>query len=82
MSDKSAGTRFIWDNRQIAEATRVHAEFCNLQLDRQTDAYTGRVDEFGGPGNVVDSWRREFTRNESRFRSAGGRVQQKRKASV
>ena len=79
MSEKSAGSRFLWGNRQIAEVTKVHAEFCFQELDRQTDAYTGTVDEFGRQGNVVDSWRRQFAGNENRIQPANGKAPRRRK---
>lgn len=63
-------TRKTPKSRPLTEAGHVSRQF-GLELHQQTSAYTGIVDEFGCPGNTVDSWRLEFSRLEI-FKAANG----------
>lgn len=64
LSPANQGTRRKARTRPLAEAGNVSRQF-GRQLHQQTSAYTGLVDQFGCPGNTVDTWRMEFSRFEA-----------------
>lgn len=55
--------------RSLSEAVKVSRQF-GRELHQRLDAYTGSVDEFGGPGNIVDSWRVQFRQPNGGFEAA------------
>jgi len=65
-------------NGVFAEAGSVSHRF-GQELHQQTSAYTGSVDEFGCPGNTVDSWRLQFSRTTSGLEAANGTSHPKRR---
>ena len=55
--------------RPLGEVGDVNHQF-GQELHQRLNAYTGSVDEFGCPGNTVDSWRLQFSRREGVFDAA------------
>lgn len=53
----------------FSEAGDVSRHF-GQELHQRLNAYTGSVDEFGCPGNTVDSWRLQFSQREGAFDAA------------
>lgn len=56
-------------SRRLAEAGNLNRDFGQALL-QQTSVYTGTVDQFGCPGNTVDSWRLEFIQSGSPLNAA------------
>jgi hypothetical protein len=54
------------------EVGKVSRQFGHT-LYQRLSAYTGSVDEFGCPGNTVDSWRWAFSSREVSFKAANAK---------
>ena len=79
ISPANQGTRHATDEvGTLVEAGRVSRQFGH-ELHQQTSAYTGSVDEFGCPGNTVDSWRLEFSQKILPLEAANGTAYPKRR---
>lgn len=78
ISPANQGTREASSLRSLSEAGSVSRQF-GRELQQRVDAYTGSVDEFGSPGNTVDSWRLQFSRRAGDFKAANNGVASDRK---
>ncbi|MGI9504090.1 MAG: hypothetical protein ACR2RE_13660 [Geminicoccaceae bacterium] len=68
ISPANQGTRTS-TRRPLSEVGDVNRQF-GQELHQRLNAYTGSVDEFGCPGNTVDSWRSQFSQREGVFDAA------------
>lgn len=59
----------IMSPSSFIEASKVSAMF-GKKLGRQMNVYTGDLNDFGCPGNIVDHWRVQFTGREAGSKSA------------
>ncbi|MDH3660089.1 MAG: hypothetical protein OEU92_08675 [Alphaproteobacteria bacterium] len=71
ISPANQGSKKASARRPLSEVGNVSREFGHA-LHQRLHAYTGSVDEFGCPGNTVDSWRLQFSRREGDFKAANG----------
>jgi hypothetical protein len=71
ISPANQGSNKASSRRPLSEAGNVSRQF-GQTLHQRMYAYTGSVDEFGCPGNTVDSWRLQFSRREVEFKAANG----------
>lgn len=72
------GRRDQIERGSLAEAGKVNGVFGHV-LYQRLNAYTGSVDEFGCPGNTVDSWRLQFTSREIGLKAANASISIKRR---
>jgi hypothetical protein len=56
----------------LAEAGRINALF-GYRIEQRMHAYTGDVNDFGCPGNMVDNWRVQFTERQTSLKTTNGR---------
>jgi len=70
ISPANQGTKMS-KRRSLSEASDVSRQF-GQELHQRLNAYTGSVDEFGCPGNTVDSWRVQFSQRDGGFDAANG----------
>ena len=71
ISPANQGTKENSERRPLREAGRVSLQFGH-ELHQRLHAYTGSVDDFGSPGNMVDNWRLQFSQRERAFEPANG----------
>lgn len=71
ISAANQGSKESGTLKPLSEVGDVSRQFGH-QLQQDVDAYTGSVDEFGSPGNTVDSWRLQFSHRAIDFEAANG----------
>ena len=59
------------ERRPLSEAGKISRQF-GQELHERVNAYTGSVDDFGAPDNMVDNWRLQFSRRANDFKPANG----------
>jgi hypothetical protein len=69
ISPANQGAKTSSEKRPLAEVGKVNRQFGH-ELHQRLQAYTGSVDEFGCPGNTVDSWRLQFSGREHGLKAA------------
>lgn len=62
----------------LAEVGKVSGVYGHV-LHQRLDAYTGTVEEFGCPGNIVDNWRVHLSGREISLRAANASNRAKRR---